>query len=971
MPLSWNEIKDRALAFSKEWADESSEDAEAKSFWDGFFTVFGVPRRRVATFEEPVKKGDAKQGYIDLLWKGQILVEHKSRGKDLDRAFQQAKDYFPGLKDRDLPKYVLVSDFARFRLYDLEERTHEEFVLADLYKNVRLFGFIAGYQKHEIKPQDPINVKAVETLGKLHDALYETGYSGHPLEVLLVRLLFCLFAEDTSIFEKQQFQDFIESRTAEDGSDLGSRLSELFYYLDVPEADRSKALDETVAAFPYVNGRLFEEKIPPAAFTRKMRDALLECCALDWSRISPAIFGSLFQSVMSKEKRREQGAHYTTEENILKLIKPLFMDELREEFEKVKSNKTKLEDFHQKLANLTFLDPACGCGNFLVIAYREIRKLELEILKKLHGGKETGFLDAQNLVWCDVDKFFGIELDEFPARIAEVAMWLMDHQMNLAVSEAFGQYFRRLPLKKAATIVHGNALRIDWGTVIPPKALNYILGNPPFGGHHYQSAEQKTDQQFVMHKIKARGVLDYVCNWYIKSSEFVKENSSIQTAFVSTNSITQGEQVGILWSELLSEGIKIQFAHRTFQWNSEARGKAAVHCVIVGFAKEMIQPSPPASPDPLPLGSAKWERGKAMRLAHSPLLFSRRDNGRGWREAPGEGRLMTRKKLIFDYETPKSEPHAIEAKNINPYLIDGTDTLIINRSEPLANVPRMIWGNKPTDGGHLILSLSERDEILAKDPGARKYIRKFIGAEEMLYGEERYCLWLVDAKPDELKQMPSVMKRIDAVRYFRASSKAATTRAYADRPTLFRQVAQPKTTYLAVPEVSSERRNYLPIAFISPDVICSNRLQVVPDATRFHFGVISSSMHIVWMRQVCGRLENRYIYSNTIVYNNFPWPSNPSDKAKAAIEAAAQGVLDARAAHPGASLADLYDPLTMPADLLKAHHALDRAVDAAYGSRKFTRDADRVAFLFERYLELTKAPLEAATIRSNKKRATK
>ncbi len=595
MALSWNEIKDRALAFSREWAAESSEDAEAKSFWDGFFNVFGVPRRRVATFETPVKRGDASTGYIDLLWKGQILVEHKSRGKNLDKAFQQAKDYFPGLKDADLPKYILVSDFARFRLYDLERdidaKEYAEFPLADLYKNVKLLGFMAGYLKRDIKPQDPVNIEAVERLGKLHDELAATGYSGHPLEILLVRLLFCLFAEDTSIFEKGIFREFIENKTREDGSDLGNQLSGLFFHLNQKEEERQKNLDEAIAVFPYVNGRLYEEFLPPAQFSAKMRDALLECTALDWSRISPAIFGSLFQSVMSGAKRREQGAHYTTEENILKLIGPLFLDDLKAELGKLKG-KEKLEEFHQKLANLRFLDPACGCGNFLVIAYREIRALELQVLKKLYGGGDQPFLDAKNLVWCDVDQFYGIELDEFPARIAEVAMWLMDHQMNLAVSEAFGQYFRRLPLKKAATIAKGNALRIDWNSVVPAKKLNFILGNPPFVGHQWRNADQMQDMAMIWGEDGRFGRLDYVTCWYRKAAELMKMNPSLAAAFVSTNSISQGEQVGILWDELLSRGMKIQFAHRTFQWNSDARGKAAVHCVIIGFALETENPSP-------------------------------------------------------------------------------------------------------------------------------------------------------------------------------------------------------------------------------------------------------------------------------------------------------------------------------------------------------------------------------------------
>ena len=525
MPLSWNEIKDRALKFSHEWADESSEDAEAKSFWDAFFNVFGVPRRRVATFEQPVKKSDGHDGYIDLLWRGIILVEHKSRGKNLDRAFQQAKDYFPGLKDRDLPRYILVSDFARFRLYDLEQNAQQEFTIKEFYKNVKMFGFIAGYQTTSYKEQDPANIKAAERMGKLHDKLKAIGYEGHDLEVYLVRLLFCLFAEDTSIFERRLFQDLIEQRTAEDGSDLAMRLEQLFQVLDSPQEKRLKNLDEQLAAFPYVNGSLFKERLPMASFHTDMREILLLCCALDWSRISPAIFGALFQSVMDQKLRRNLGAHYTTEKNILKLIRPLFLDELRAEFERVKSQPKKLYDFHQRLAKLKFLDPACGCGNFLVIAYRELRLLELDVIRSLYGKAQSTSIDVAELnILCDVDQFYGIEIEEFPAQIAQTALWLMDHQMNLRVSEEFGSYFVRLPLRKSATIVRGNALQLDWRDIVKAEELSYILGNPPFIGKTYQTAEQKADMERIFHDVKSAGLLDYVAAWYRKAAEYMSNS---------------------------------------------------------------------------------------------------------------------------------------------------------------------------------------------------------------------------------------------------------------------------------------------------------------------------------------------------------------------------------------------------------------------------------------------------------------
>ncbi|MDO8311543.1 MAG: N-6 DNA methylase, partial [Sideroxyarcus sp.] len=549
MALSWNEIRNRAHEFSKRWENETSEDAEAKAFWIEFLNVFGIDRKRVASFEEPVKKLGDKQGYIDLFWKGMLLVEHKSRGKDLDKAYTQALDYFPGIKERDLPKYVLVSDFARFRLYDLEAEpspigvtsdlparglsrlassstrgqgggAFQEFNLKDLHKNIKLFAFIAGYQTRPIKPEDPVNIKAAELMGKLHDALKDIGYAGHALEHYLVRLLFCLFAEDTGIFERQQLKEYIQDKTAEDGSDLAAHLAQLFEVLNTPKDKRLKNLDEHLAAFEYVNGKLFAEHLPTASFDAKMRNQLLDCCALDWSRVSPAIFGSLFQSVMDDKLRRNIGAHYTSEANILKLIKPLFLDKLHSEFESCKSNAKKLTEFHDKLRKLKFFDPACGCGNFLVIAYRELRLLELKVLRSILAAQRgQGFVDVSGLVWLDVDQFYGIEIEEFPAQIAQVAMWLTDHQMNQLISEEFGNYFARLPLKKSATIVCGNSLQLDWGEVAPN--VDYILGNPPFVGKKEQNVSQKIDMEQIFHSVKGAGVLDYVAAWYLKAAQYM------------------------------------------------------------------------------------------------------------------------------------------------------------------------------------------------------------------------------------------------------------------------------------------------------------------------------------------------------------------------------------------------------------------------------------------------------------------
>jgi hypothetical protein len=524
MPLSWNEIRNRAVLFSKDWANESSEHAEAKSFWDDFFHIFDVSRRRIASFEQHVKKIDDKDGYIDLLWKGVLLIEHKSRGKNLERAHKQALDYFPGLKDRDLPRYLMVSDFANFRLYDLDEDSYHEFKLEQLHKNINLFGFIAGYQTHVIKDQDPVNIDAAEYMGKLHDQMKEVGYNGHQLEVYLVRLLFCMFAEDTGIFERQQFQGYIEDRTNEDGSDLASHLTELFHVLNTTPEDRLKILDEQLGGFPYINGKLFEEMLPPSAFDSAMRQMVLDSCALDWSRISPAIFGSLFQSIMDKKARRNLGAHYTSEKNILKLINPLFMDDLRKEFEKAKNNKNKLLEFHNKLGTLTFFDPACGCGNFLVIAYRELRLLELDVLRFSNKGGQLSF-DVHNMIQLDVDQFYGIEIEEFPAQIAQVALWLMDHQMNLMVSEEFGKYFVRIPLDSSPHVLNNNALHVDWDNIIKTERFSYIMGNPPFLGKKEQNSEQKSDVLNLFAGIKGAGVLDYVTCWYVKAAEYMQNNT--------------------------------------------------------------------------------------------------------------------------------------------------------------------------------------------------------------------------------------------------------------------------------------------------------------------------------------------------------------------------------------------------------------------------------------------------------------
>ena len=951
MPLSWNEIKSRALAFTKEWEDEHSEHAEAKPFWEKFFKVFGIERKSIARYEASVKKLGNKQGYIDLFWPGNLIIEHKSKGKDLDKAFHQAIDYFSGLKEYEIPKFILVSDFQRFRLYDLEASTQHDFPLNELAAHVHLFGFIAGYQKRVYKDEDPVNIEAAERMGRLHDRLEEAGYNGHALELYLVRMLFCLFSEDTGIFERTQFQDLIDTHTKEDGSDLALQLAQLFQVLNTPPDKRMKVLDETLAAFPYVNGKLFEENLPLAAFDSKMREMLLHCCALDWSKISPAIFGSMFQAVMNPKERRNLGAHYTSEKNIQKVIKPLFLDDLYAEFEKAKGNRNRLNELHRKIATLHFLDPACGCGNFLIISYRELRELELLILRELNKGGQ-GFLDVREIIRVDVDQFAGIEYDEFPARVAEVAMWLMDHQMNMKVSDEFGQYFVRLPLNKAAKIIHGNALRIDWAEVVPKEQLSYILGNPPFVGKQLQNEEQKADMTNIFGNDNGAGVLDYVTAWYIKAARFINGHPEIETvrkyaekkqlkfidsaitlaiegiestqdrdircAFVSTNSISQGEQVGILWNIMFNQyKIKIHFAHRTFSWSNEARGNAAVHVVIIGF-----------------------------------------------------GALDIDNKQIYDYTDIKGEPQEKKVKNINPYLVAGNDFAITRRSSPICVIPQIKFGNQPIDGGGFIIETKlELENALSKEPEISKYIRKFVGSYEYINNIDRWCLWLDGIQPDEIRKSKFISERIDKIIQFRLSSTRKETQELAKFPTKFAFISHTDTDYIIIPSVSSENRSYIPIGFLPANVITSNLCLIIPNSSIYHFGILTSLMHMTWVKYVCGRLKSDFRYSNSIVYNNYPFPVSPSDTQKQKVEDTAQAVLKVRTLYPNSSLSDLYNPLTMPPDLVKAHQALDKAVDLCYRSQAFTSELNRIEFLFGLYEQYT-APMFGGGENKGKKNKT-
>ncbi len=967
MPLSWNEIRDRATSFAHEWKHTKDEDADAKSFLDAFFEVFGVRRRKVASFEKRVKKLDGRDGYVDLLWKGTLLIEQKSRGKDLERAYKQALGYFPGISDDDLPRWVLVSDFWRFELHDLDEDRIHRFTLRELPQKVNLFHFIAGYTPQRVREQDPINVRAVQALGELHDALKRDGYTGHELEVFLVRLLFCLFADDTGIFQpKDCFHDLIDFHTKEDGSDVGPVLEQLFSTLNRKPESRQKSLADHFGVFPYVNGRLFEEHLSAPAFNATMRKQLLGLCRLAWGSISPAIFGAMFQKVMElddKARRRELGAHYTSEENILRLIKPLFLDDLRTEFERVKSNKNALFEFHKKLSSLTFLDPACGCGNFLVVAYRELRRLELDVLSAAGAfGERIGRVFEQLRV--DVDQFYGIEVEEFPAQIAQVALWLTDHQMNIEAGELLGEQVLRIPLTKSAEIRHGDALAIDWAEFVPPRRLSFVLGNPPFIGKQHQDDAQKAGLSAVTEGLPGAGVLDYVAGWFIKATRYMTEvpasfgaiatkaapgrkrykdvrfstdaqpaigdlfadadtaevaaRRSVRCAFVSTNSITQGEQVGVLWRWLLDQGVRIQFAHRTFKWSNEAPGKAAVHCVIVGFGTDASLP-----------------------------------------------------KRLFDYPEVDGPPHELAPLNINPYLVDAPDVVLPSRKQPLVGTaPLISFGSMPNDGGHLLLSDAEKVAFLAAEPKAARWVKPFLGADEFLNGLPRWCLRLKGCPPSELKAMPLVMKRVAATKAYRQNSTRAATRKLADFPTLFGEDRQPSKRYVLVPRHSSERRTFVPMGFLEPDTICGDANLCIGNATLFDFGILCSTMHNAWVRYTCGRLKSDFRYSAGIVYNNFPWPLSPDEKRCSAVSEAAQAVLDARAVDPGQTLAALYDPDARPPALVKAHRELDRAVDAAYMANlppntkskpTLDTDAQRVAFLFGLYQHLTEIETPSST----------
>ena len=954
MRLSWNEVRARAAAFAEEWQDATYEKGETQSFYNDFFHVFGVKRRTVARYEAHVKKltnvrSDApllaqlpgygpqtsqlhsRSGFIDLFWPGVLLVEQKSAGRDLSAAYEQAGEYFDALPERERPRYILVSDFQTFQLRDLDEGDTVAFSLAELPDHVEKFGFILGVQRRTFRDQDPVNIQAAELMGSLHDQLADAGHRGHDLERFLVRIVFCLFADDTGVFERRDvFTELIEDRTSGDGADLGQWLDQLFQVLDTPDQQRASTLDEDLARFPYINGDLFNGRLQTVSFNAPMRSALLDACRFDWSKVSPAIFGALFQSVMDPSQRRAQGAHYTTEKNILKVIEPLFMEDLQAEFARIKTAKTaavswELRQFQAKLGKLTFFDPACGCGNFLIIAYRELRLLEIEVLKALYPKDQDGHRRqmgkrAADLSQVNVDQFYGIELGEFPARIAETALWMMDHMMNNRLSLEFGQPFVRIPLKTSPNIVHGDALEVDWAELLKPGKCSFVFGNPPFVGAKVQTPQQRQQVRRIAGFGKSGGTLDYVAAWFLKAGEYL-QGSTAPMAFVATNSITQGEQVGQLWPLVFHRcKLDIAFAHRTFAWGSDARGKAHVHVVILGL---------------------------------EPRNATRRE------------------KRLFSYPDINGEPEESRHQVLSPYLFDAgglSDPHLVVREEsaPINGMSRLIIGSKPIDGGNYIFDAAERGAFLETEPEAAPWLRPFIGAREYLQGGERWILALQDAPPDVLSRLPRVRERIAAVRAYREASKSKPTQKLAATPTLYHVNVIPTAPFLVIPEVSSERRDYAPIGWLEPPVIPSNLVRVLQNATLADFALLTSAMHMAWLRHIGGRLKSDYRYSIGLVYNTFPLPPKEADLSK--LEPLAQAVLDARAAHPGATLADLYDPLTMPPNLRKAHQMLDRAVDRLYRRSGFASERERVEHLLMMY-EGLRTPLatKAATKRKSRR----
>ena len=929
--LSLNTIRERCVKFAHEWSDcVGDEKQEGHEFMRELMQCFGITKRKAISYERRSNRASTgRQGYIDALIPGKALIEMKSAGKDLDKAEEQALDYIHDLANVETPRLLIISDFRRIRIVDLDSELatdgsgdagRTEFRLAQLPDHVDDLKFLAGYGMVQVgsREQEEASIRAARVMADLYEALDGSGYSDHEASIFLIRTLFCLYGDDAGLWERDLFTEFLKTRTREDGSDLGAQLAVLYQTLKTPMECRQSTLDELTARFPYVNGGIFEEQLNIPSFSSAMRDELMRACAFDWSGISPAVFGSLFQAVKSPEARRELGEHYTSETNILKTLGPLFLDELRQKFADHVHDAKKLTDLRKELGELRIMDPACGCGNFLVVAYRELRSLDTEILVRIRElelarkdndeFQATMFFDDRGEhaeIMVQLDHFFGIEIEEWPARIAQTALHLAHHQANREMERLLGQAPSILPLSTSAHITIGNALREDWTQVCTPSASVRIVGNPPFIGQSMRSEEQ-TDDLRVVWGDGYDGYLDYVTGWFIKASQYFHAvPRGGRFAFVSTNSIAQGAPVPALFRPLLESGWRIRFAHQTFAWTSEAPGAAAVHCVITGF-----------------------------------------DQG-----APHE----KARPVIFTYLSPKALPEALPVDHINPYLVEGPDIFVDKRTTPLAPIlPTVRFGSKPADGGHLIVEAKDYPRFAA-DTIAAKYLRPFRMGREVVRGLDRWCLWMdtEDFDPRDIERSPLLKERVQGCSTFRSHSTKQITKDGAKTAHLFQENHQPPGPYVGIPSVVSETRRFYTVAHFSEDVIAGNQLYTALDPDGFLFAIISSSMLMTWQMTIGGRLESRLRFANKVVWNTLPLPA-VSDKQRTAIIAAGQGVLEARAEQPEVSLADMYNPLAMAPSLLKAHRALDRAVDRAFGARKaLETNEQRLAILFKRYQEMT------------------
>ena len=897
-----------ARNFADRYANATSEKQLAQSFWRDFFTeVCGVDDLLTAgiEFEHPVKSASTgKVRFIDVLWPGVVLIEHKSAGEDLDKAEIQARDYLVSLHDAKRPPVFILSDFTRIRIVNVFADSRVDFALTDLPSHLAAIeAVLEGAADRATEAQVAADAKAANLMAALFVAFEKAGYEGHEVSVFLVRVLFLLFGDDTRMWRQHLFQEFVKNSPG-DGTGLGGMLAELFQALNTPPDRRSPTLSPSLSDFPYVNGGLFAEPLPVFSFTPPMREALLAASNYDWASISPALFGSMFQTVKSREARRELGEHYTSEANILKVIGPLFLNDLYERLAAAWESPAALTNLRNDLGKLTFLDPACGAGNFLLVAYKRLRDLELKIISRVAelSGKPVALtLDGSVGLRVHLGQFYGIEVEEWSSQIATVAMFLADHQANLAAEEITGLAHNRFPLSESAHIHHGNALTTDWRALLHIDDATVIMGNPPFSGYTWLTQEQKADSALVWAGVPASGRLDYVANWFLRAAQAV-EGTKARVAFVATNSVSQGEQPPIIWGQLTPLGAAIDFAHRSFHWSNGAPGQAGVTVVIIGF-------------------SARSRSGLVP---------------------------------LWSYPDLRGEPILTRVPNINAYLLPGPSVLVRSRKRPLQpSTPVMDNGSKPVDDGNLSnISPEEAAQIRASDPIAAAYLRPILGARELIHGEERWCLWLLGAPLDHIRDSPVLRERVEAVRSFRLASAKKQTVQDADRPTEFQQIRQPLTDYLAVPRITSEHRDYVPIARMSADVILNDKVSYVADADLATFAVLSSRPFNVWNKAVSGRTRNDTLISNTITYNNFPFPDLTSDD-RDAIETAADHILTARAAFPHNSLADLYDPVLMPEALRRAHRTNDRVVLGVFGLPVEASDEEILAVLFERYEQLS------------------